>query len=476
MSIHLYYSKYYIPLQARDIIFETAVTKNAQNGINDYNMKFFGRQEEISELRATRELSLKSARFTIVTGRRRSGKTSLLMKAYEDVEDKLYLFVARKSEAELCKDFADELMEKLHIPLLGEVTRFADIFKYLMQLAKERPLTVIIDEFQDFKRINASIFSDMQKIWDLNKSESHINLVVCGSVYSLMNIIFKNNKEPLYGRQTGEIRVEPFTPSVIKEILSTYNPTYTNDDLLALYTYTGGVAEYVEMMMDGGSTDKERMTEKMVAKNSYFIYEGKNMLIEEFGKDYARYFDVMQLISSGCTTRPDMENATKSELSGYLSKLENDYNLISRYQPLFQKTNRNIHYQIEDNFLRFWFRYIYKYSYMIEVNANQKLKSIIERDYTTYTGRVLEKYFKASMMEQQKYTRIASWWDKKGENEIDIIAADEIEREVTFFEVKRQAVNIHLDVLREKASRFFEATGKFTRFNVTYKGLSMEDM
>lgn len=337
-------------------------------------------------------------------------------------------------------------------------------------------MTVIIDEFQDFKRINASVFSDMQKIWDLNKSESHINLVVCGSVYSLMNIIFKNNKEPLYGRQTGEIRVEPFTPSVIKEILSTYNPAYTKDDLLALYTYTGGVAEYVEMMMDGGSTDKERMTEKMVAKNSYFIYEGKNMLIEEFGKDYARYFDVMQLISSGCTTRPDMENATKSELSGYLSKLENDYNLISRYQPLFQKTNRNIHYQIEDNFLRFWFRYIYKYAYMIEVNANQKLKSIIERDYATYTGRVLEKYFKASMMEERKYTRIASWWDKKGENEIDIIAADEIEKEVTFFEVKRQADNIRLETLREKASRFFESTGKFTRFNVTYKGLSMEDM
>lgn len=439
-------------------------------------MKFFGRQDEINELRATRELSLKAARFTIVTGRRRSGKTSLLLKAYEDVEDKLYLFVARKSEAELCKDFADELMEKLRIPLLGEVTRFADIFKFLMQLSKERPLTVIIDEFQDFKRINVSVFSDMQKIWDLNKSESHINLVVCGSVYSLMNIIFKNNKEPLYGRQTGEIRVEPFTPSVIKEILSTYNPAYTKDDLLALYTYTGGVAEYVEMMMDGGSTDKERMTEKMVAKNSYFIYEGKNMLIEEFGKDYARYFDVMQLISSGCTTRPDMENATKSELSGYLSKLENDYNLISRYQPLFQKTNRNIHYQIEDNFLRFWFRYIYKYAYMIEVNANQKLKSIIERDYATYTGRVLEKYFKASMMEERKYTRIASWWDKKGENEIDIIAADEIEKKVTFFEVKRQADNIRLETLREKASRFFESTGKFTRFNVTYKGLSMEDM
>lgn len=438
-------------------------------------MKFFGRENEIKELQDIRNLSKQNAKFTIVTGRRRSGKTSLLLKAYEEVKDMIYLFVARKSEAELCKDFLGEITEKLQIPILGEVTRFADIFKYLMQVSKTRPLTIVIDEFQDFKRVNASIFSDMQKIWDLNKGEAHINLIVCGSVYSLMNIIFKNNKEPLYGRQTGEIKVTPFPPSVIKEILVTYNPNYTNEDLLALYSYTGGVAEYVEMMMDSEATDKEKMTEKFVAKNSYFIYEGKNMLIEEFGKDYARYFEILQLIASGNTTRSEIENVMKVEISGYLTKLENDYCLISRYIPLFQKTNRNIRYQIEDNFLRIWFRYIYKYSYMIEVGANNKLKLILDRDYTTYTGRVLEKYFKAQMIEKEEYTRLSSWWDRKGENEIDIIAADELEEKVTFFEVKRQANDINIGILKDKAEHFFQATGKFKKYHI-YKGLSMEDM
>ena len=439
-------------------------------------MKFFGRKNEIQELKEIYRLSQQTSRFTIVTGRRRSGKTSLLLKAYEDVKDMLYFFVARKSEAELCKDFMLEISEKLQIPILGEVNRFADIFKYLMQYSKQNPLTLVIDEFQDFKRVNASIFSDMQKIWDLNKADAHINLIVCGSVYSLMNIIFKNNKEPLYGRQTGEIKVMPFLPSVLKEILSTYNPTYTQEDLLALYTYTGGVAEYVEMMMDAGAITKEQMTEKFVGKNSYFIYEGKNMLIEEFGKDYARYFEILQLIATGYTTRSEIESVMKLELAGYLTKLENDYCLISRYLPLFQKTNRNIHYQIEDNFLRIWFRYIYKYSYMIEIGANQKLKQILDRDYTTYTGRVLEKYFKTQMMEKGEYTRLASWWDRKGENEIDIIAADELESEVTFYEVKRQACDINLGVLKNKAEHFFQATGKFKKYHITYKGLSMEDM
>ena len=388
----------------------------------------------------------------------------------------LYFFVARKTEAELCKDFVEEITSKLQLPILGEVVRFADIFKYLLQLSKNRPLTLIIDEFQDFKRVNPSVFSDMQKIWDLNKQEVHINLVVCGSVYSLMNVIFKNNKQPLYGRQTGEIKVTPFPPSVVKEILSSYNSAYTNEDLLALYSYTGGVAEYVEMMMDAGAMTKEQMTEKFVAKNSYFIYEGKNMLIEEFGKDYARYFEILQLIASGYTTRGEIESIMKIEIAGYLAKLENDYCLISRYTPMFQKANRNIHYQIEDNFLRVWFRYIYKYGYMIEVGANKKLKMLMDKDYTTYTGKVLERYFLAKMIESEEYTQIASWWDRKGENEIDLIAADELEQKVTFYEVKRQAKDVNLGILKDKAEHFFQATGKFKKYDIGYQGLSMEDM
>lgn len=388
----------------------------------------------------------------------------------------LYFFVARKTEAELCKDFVEEITSKLQLPILGEVVRFADIFKYLLQLSKNRPLTLIIDEFQDFKRVNPSVFSDMQKIWDLNKQEAHINLVVCGSVYSLMNVIFKNNKQPLYGRQTGEIKVTPFPPSVVKEILSSYNSAYTNEDLLALYSYTGGVAEYVEMMMDAGAMTKEQMTEKFVAKKSYFIYEGKNMLIEEFGKDYARYFEILQLIASGYTTRGEIESIMKIEIAGYLAKLENDYCLISRYTPMFQKANRNIHYQIEDNFLRVWFRYIYKYGYMIEVGANKKLKMLMDKDYTTYTGKVLERYFLAKMIESEEYTQIASWWDRKEENEIDLIAADELEQKVTFYEVKRQAKDINLGILKDKAEHFFQATGKFKKYDIGYQGLSMEDM
>ncbi len=439
-------------------------------------MKFFDRKYEIGKLREIRELSNHAAQFTVLTGRRRIGKTSLVMKAYEN-ENILYFFVTRSTESVLCEEFVEELTEKLQIPLLGKVERFADIFDYLMELSKTRPLTLMIDEFQDFSRVNGAIFSQMQKIWDKKKGEAKMNLIVCGSVYSMMTKLFRDRKEPLYGRQTEFLKIEPFTPSVIKEILGYYHPGYTKEDLLALYTYTGGVAKYVELLMDAGATSADKMLERIIAKNSYFIFEGKNMLIEEFGRDYGRYFDILKLIATGHNTRGDIEGILHMEVSGYMTRLENDYGLIAKNKPMFQKTaNKNIVYSVSDLFLQFWFRFIYKYNHFIEANAYGKLAEIVKRDYTTYTGKLLEHWFKAVMKESERFTHIDSWWDRKGENEIDIIAADDLEKRVTFYEVKRQRSEIDLKVLEEKVQRFKEVTGEFEKYDSGMVGLSMEDM
>ena len=126
-------------------------------------MKFFDRKEEIESLRKIREKAKSVAQFTVVTGRRRIGKTSLVWKAYED-EPILYFFVARKVESELCESFCTEMEEKLGIPTMGKAERFAEIFEYLMKLSVERPLTLFIDEFQEFFRVNKSVYSDMQRI------------------------------------------------------------------------------------------------------------------------------------------------------------------------------------------------------------------------------------------------------------------------------------------------------------------------
>ncbi|MBR4534694.1 MAG: ATP-binding protein [Bacteroidaceae bacterium] len=439
-------------------------------------MRFLDREYEIGKLQEIRKLSHRSAQFTVLTGRRRIGKTSLVMKAYED-EAMLYFFVTRSTESVLCEEFMEELTSVLQIPILGKVERFADIFDYVMDLSKSRPLTLLIDEFQDFSRVNSAIFSQMQKIWDKKKGESKINLIVCGSVYSMMTKLFRDKKEPLYGRQTEFLKIEPFTPSVVKEILEYHNPMYGKEDLLALYTYTGGVAKYVELLMDADATTAQKMLERIVAKNSYFLYEGKSMLIGEFGRDYGRYFDILKLIATGHNTRGDIEGILHSEVSGYMTRLENDYGLIAKNKPMFQKSaNKNIVYAINDLFLQFWFRFIYKYNYFIEANAYGKLAEIVRRDYETYSGKVLERWFKDVMKEGGQFTHIDSWWDRKGEHEVDIIAVDDLERRVTFYEVKRQRSELDMNMLNEKVQRFMEVTGEYGKYEVSQAGLCMDDM
>lgn len=441
-------------------------------------MRFFDRENEFAKLREIEELSKDVAQFTIITGRRRIGKTELVKKFYEG-RTMLYFFVARKAEADLCEIFAEEIRTKLGIPVLGSngIT-FASVFRFIMEQSRTQHVTLFIDEFQDFFRVNPSIYSEMQNIWDSHKDNAHINLIVAGSINTLMNKIFKNRKEPLFGRQTGTMHVRPFRPSVMKEIMSEYCPGYRKSDLLALYTLTGGVAKYVELFIDHRKFTEKTMLNMFFERDSYFLPEGKSMLVDEFGKDYGIYFSILTLIAQGRNTRADLENALNiKELSGYLRNLNEEYGLISKQQPLYEKSaNKNVHYTIEDQFLKFWFRFVYKYSHIIEAGGNEKLKAIAERDFTTVSGKSLEHYFTEVMKEKGCYTRLGYWHDRKGENEIDIIAEDELDRKIEFIEVKRQSKNFDEETLRSKAASFMKATGACNGYDIEYKGLSIDDM
>jgi Predicted ATPase (AAA+ superfamily) len=439
-------------------------------------MKFYNREKEIKKLLEIQKGSIEHAQMTVVIGRRRIGKTQLLLKATEG-QPTLYFFVARKAESFLCQDFTLEIKDKLGIPILGEISTFGELFKFLMEISKERSFNLIIDEFQEFYNIAPSAYSDMQHYWDVNKDQSKINLLLSGSVHSLMHKIFQNSKEPLFGRATALLRVKPFETSVLKEILADHNPNYTSEDLLALYTFTGGVAKYVQLLIDSGSYTLEAMLNYIIREDSTFIPEGKNMLIEEFGKEYASYFTILSAIARGENTRSKIEAVINREIGGYLTKLEHDYSLISKVIPIFSKVEtKNVRYTLGDNFLSFWFRFIYKYSYMVEIGSYEQLKEIIVRDYTTFSGRILERYFRAIYIEQKHFSRIGGYWDRKGENEIDLIAINELDKTAEIIEIKRNPSNIDLDKLQEKSIQFRNTTGELSDYNIELKALSMRDM
>jgi AAA+ ATPase superfamily predicted ATPase len=317
----------------------------------------------------------------------------------------------------------------------------------------------------------------MQHYWDIYKNESKINLIVSGSVHTLMHKIFENSKEPLFGRATQMMKIRPFKTTVLKEILTEYNPLWKPEDLLALYCFTGGVAKYVQLFVDGKALTKQAMLDLMIKEDSLFLQEGKNMLIEEFGKEYATYFTILSAIARGENTRGKIESVVKREVGGYLTKMERDYSLISKSTPIFSKVEtKNVRYSIEDNFLTFWFRFIYKYSHIIEIGGFRELKEIIERDYSTFSGKILERYFKTKFIEEGNITKIGGYWNRKGESEIDLIVLNELEKKALFVEIKRKAENISIEKLIEKSVLFRKATGELQNYNIEFKGYSLSDL
>ena len=338
-------------------------------------------------------------------------------------------------------------------------------------------LTVVIDEFQDFKRIDESIFSSIANIWDHNKDSAKLNLVVCGSIYRLMTELFSDQYAPLYGRNTGLMHVDPFRASVIKDILGRHSPGYTKDDLLALWTFTGGVARYVELLMDEGAFTKDAMIDVIFQKDSPYLDEGTSILVQEFGKDYGTYFSVMSAIASGNTEYSQIKNAVGEEIGTHLSKLENEYKLIKRKVPVFSDSNtRNSIYEIDDCFFRYWFRFVWKNMYLKELGRYSLMRTYAIRDYEVFSGHALEQYFKWKFMEEQQYTRMDAWWDRKGENEIDLVCDDEVGNRLEFYEIKRDASRIDTTALIRKSEAFLTKNPKMRERKMSFKGLSVADM
>lgn len=441
-------------------------------------MRFFGREIELKELRKVRELSQERSRFTVLTGRRRVGKTELSREAFDDGKTPyLNLPITRQPEVTLCAQLQEEAERVLHLGIHGTCTRFGELFRELMKEAERRPYTLVIDEFQEFDRTNPGVYGDIQHIWDEYHNKTKLNLVVNGSVNRLMNKIFFDDSQPLYGRNTGTLMLKPFGPSLLKEIFRCYKPDYTNSDLLALWTVSGGVARYVDMMMSAHAFTKAEMLEEIFSPLSAYIPEGRTILADEFGSDYGTYFTLLAAISSGQTTSAELKNLLGTEVGGFLAKLEDQYSIVEKKQPIFGKpTSKNAHFQVDDCFFRFWFRFVHKLSYLNELGRRDRMRDIAERDFGVFSGYALERYFTAKIVEDKGCTRIGSWWDRKSENEIDIVCEDEIAETLAFYEVKIDASRFDATRLAEKVEAFFAKNPD--KRNLHYKTglLSIDDM
>ena len=434
-------------------------------------MRFFNREKELKLLSEMWRNTENGAKMVVLTGRRRIGKTSLCLE-FAKKHTYTYLFVEKKSELLLCQEWLVELKKKLTFPIIGEIKTFKEIFHLILEHAKQHKTVLIIDEFQDFFTVNPAVFSEVQNLWDQYKQESKLFVIFVGSIYSMMSKIFQDSKEPLFGRADRIVVLDPFSIASTSKLLKEHQITDIRT-LFDFYVLTGGMPKYLEILLAKGSHNFDSLLDCIVGEFSPFLDEGRYLLIEEFGKEYFTYFSILELIAMGKTSRPEIESILGRDVGGYLERLERDYAVIVRLKPFGEKsTSRLIKFFIKDNFLNFWFRFLYRNRQAIESKNFSYVKETIYRDYSTYSGKFLEKFFIELLAHSGMFNRFGPYWEKGYQNEIDIVAANDMKKKLLIAEVKLNPKQISLDSLKRKA---YSLAREYGDYKIEYKGFSLQE-
>ena len=432
-------------------------------------LKFYNRKEDISILEDIYRQIDVSGKMTVITGRRRVGKT-MLASEFAKGKKSIYLFISKSSENLLCTESIKIITENFELPVIGTIDSFAKVFELVLQLAQREKIVLIIDEFQEFYTINPSIYSEFQNLWDKYKKKSKIHLIFIGSVYSLIVKIFEKSSEPLFGRADRMLLIKPFSASVIKNILDDYD-SFSPDNLFLLYVITGGIPRYLEILANNAAFCREDIFDFILQKDSPFLNEGRNLLIEEFGGRYAIYFSILELISTGKTSRPAIESILQKNTGGYLDRLDSVYGVIGKVVPFDAKPmGKTVKYRIGDNFLNFWFRFINKNRFAIETGNFGYIRTILDRDFDTYSGTMLERLFHDLIAGTFKYNRIGYYWEKKNRNEIDLIAVNDMKKRMLVADIKLNPDKINIETLKTKAKNI---VSRFADYDIEYNGFSI---
>lgn len=430
-------------------------------------MKFYNRKSELDALCEIEKSSGKRAQMTVMIGRRRVGKTELIRHFLRKKPNSFYFFVEKKKTLPLLDEFTEILRQKYSF-LTSPFKTWDEFFGFIFEISKKDLLNIVFDEFQNFKFVDPSVFSVLQKHWDLNYKESKLNLILVGSVITLMEKIFRGSKEPLFGRVSHKIYLEPFSSLVIQKLLADYRIKKFSD-LLNFYSAFGGVPKYYAELENKDQLKQGDFTNVIKAMffdgDGILKDEGYDLLSQEFGKNYQTYFSILQAIASGGTRVSeiaDKSGVPVSAIPRYLDTLAERYRFIKRKLPIFSKYSKNSRYCLSDRFLIFWFRYIFRFKSLIEIGKFNQISDFIKKDIGNLQGFVFEDIAKDFILNEDKKGKfpfsiegIGNFWDKKG-NEIDLVVFNESAKQIMFLECKLSPKRINhsiIEKLKEKSKQ-----------------------
>ncbi|MEW6528736.1 MAG: ATP-binding protein [Candidatus Micrarchaeota archaeon] len=458
---------------------------------------FINRESELQVL----EERYKSNRadFLIIYGRRRVGKTELMKQFYKQKLHAYYICTKSDDVIQLktiVRRTADSLNERA-----PEINSWDEFFLYLAEKVKNKRFILVIDEYPYLASANTAISSIFQTGWDEYLKNTKIFLILCGSSISVMEHEL-TSKSPLYGRRTGQLRIEP----LLFEDSVKFFPKYNIRDKIYAYCILGNIPMYL-LEFDGRTDIFSNISDKILRKDA-ILYEEPIFLLREELREPERYSRIFEVISTrgaklnDIATKTGIEHHKLPKYLGTLIKL----NYIEKISPITTKKpkSKQTLYLIKDNFFKFWYKYVYPYRSDIEGEDRKKVLDIIKSELNQYTSFIFEDVCKQILKKMCKrgmlplvFSKIGKWWgcyrDANGRKEVDIdlTCLDEIKKEALFMEckwsdVKEKEAEKIIECLKEKAGfvewerkkEFFGLFGKkiFGKENLRKQGFVILDL
>lgn len=440
-------------------------------------MKFLGREKEILDLEKE---YVRDGGFVVIYGRRRIGKTTLI-KQFIKSKTAFYFLATKEVESQSMKRFAGVIARTTGNSVLQKAafSDWLDLFQAVADYKPNEKKVLVIDEFPYLVKVNDSFPSILQNAWDEILKDSNVMLILCGSLISMMKKHALSYESPLYGRRTAQMRIAPLPFTTVYE-----NQKLSFEEAAEQYSITGGVPKYMEFFSDGQPL-YEQIKENVLSKNG-FLYEEPNFLLTDEVQVPTNYFSIIKVIADGnhkLGTIAGILGLETSALTPYLKTLS-ELGFIEKQVPVTEKNaekTRKGLYFISDNFLRFWFRYVYPYKGELELDNTQISLDELDKDFKekfvafAYEDICKEIFARLCSDKAIDFTpsKIGSYWlnDKSGNTQIDVMAVDTVNKRLFAGECKYHNQPIDADVyfeLVKKVDNSSEIKSAFKGYTVIY--------
>lgn len=384
---------------------------------------FYCREEELHTM--NRRYDKGRFECVVIYGRRRVGKTALINEFCKG-KPTVYFSALNASSQENLEALSKAIYSCKNPDSSSFPTyrSYADALDEITTMSANKRMVFVIDEYPYLAKAEKSFSSRLQHIIDHQWQNGQLYLILCGSSMSFMEYQVLGYESPLYGRRTAQFKIQALT---YREI-TVFHPKLSAPDQALLYGVTSGIPHYINKLDLEKDLD-EALLENLFDTSSYLFEEPENLLKQEL-REPAIYNSVIAAIAGGASHANEISTKVGLE-SGVCAKYLKvllDLGILKKETPITEKPGKKTVYAIDDNFFRFWYRFVPRNMSVISAGRmRQVYEQAVKRYYPDYMGLVFEKICQEYLMRYAtdlpfQLSNVGQWWgtDGKARKEIQI--------------------------------------------------------